>query len=204
LDRTSVRNIVYANTAVANEGDGLTFYESGCNIAAANDLSRNKRAGVKIRNSTDVGMYDNRLDANGASGADIYISDLRQSPEGQTRNFELDPFQALVTAVLSGNAFSDNGNAINVTGAAQLLLEENQFLRQSNRIYGGDLKPLSPFLLRLGETSTMLTSENCQPEIAVDACDLGGWPHAPRSSPICTGQLNKQALPINQGSARDG
>ncbi len=204
LDRTSIRNIVYANTAVANEGDGLTFYESGCNIAVANDLSRNKRAGVKIRNSTDVGMYDNRLEANGASGADIYISDLRQSPEGQTRNFELDPFQALVTAVLSGNSFADNGDAINVAGAAQLLIEENQFLRQSNRIYGGDLKPLSPFLLRLGETSALLTSENCEPETAIKACDLGGWPHPPRTSPVCTGQLSKQAAPTSDGDASDG
>ena len=204
LDRTSIRNIVYANTAVANGGNGLTFYESGCNIAIANDLSRNKHAGVKIRNSTDVGMYDNRLQANGASGADIYVSDLRQSPEGQARNFELDPFQALATAVLSGNAFADNGDAINVAGAAQLLLEENQFLRQSNRIYGGDLKPLSPFLLRLGETSAVLTSESCEPETVIEACDLGGWPHPPRTSPICTGQLLKQALPANEGSARDG
>lgn len=204
LDRTSIRNVVYANTAVANEGDGLTFYESGCNIAAANDLSRNARAGVKIRNSTDVGMYDNRLAANGASGADIYISDLRQSPEGRTRNFELDPFQALVTAVLSGNAFSDNGGAINVAGAAQLVLDDNVFLRQNNRIYEGDLKQLSPFLLRLGDTAAMLTSESCEPETTIKACDLGGWPHPPRSRPICTGQLVPQPPTASEGDARDG
>jgi poly(beta-D-mannuronate) C5 epimerase len=204
LDRTSIRNIVYANTAVANEGDGLTFYESGCNIAAANDLSRNLRAGVKIRNSTDVGMYDNQMEGNGASGADIYVSDLRQSPEGQTRNFELDPFQAVVTAVLSGNAFTDNGDAINAAGAAQLLLEDNQFLRQSNRIYGGDLKQLSPFLLRLGDTAAILTREHCEAEAAIKACDLGGWPHPPRTSPVCTGQLIRQPAAQTAGSAHDG
>lgn len=204
LDRTSIRNIVYANTAVANEGDGLTFYESSCNIAAANDLSRNGRAGVKIRNSTDVGMYDNRVEANGVSGADIYVSDLRQSPEGSTRNFELDPFQPVTTAVLSGNAFSENGSAINAAGAAQLVLDGNVFLRQSNRLYGGDLKQLSPFLLRLGDTAAMLTSENCEPEATIKACDLGGWPNPPRSRPVCTGRLLQQDLITGQGDARDG
>ena len=189
LDRTSVRNIVYANTAVANEGDGLTFYESGCNVAAANDLSRNRRAGVKIRNSADVGMYDNRIDANAQSGADIYVADLRQSPEGHTRNFELDPFQTLVTAVISGNAFSENADAINVAGAAQLLLDGNLYRRQRDNIFAGDLRQLSPFLLRLRETSALLTDDSCEPPETVHSCNFGGWPHPPRKHNICTGMM---------------
>ncbi|HEV7415261.1 MAG TPA: right-handed parallel beta-helix repeat-containing protein, partial [Tianweitania sediminis] len=54
LDRLSQRNLIYANTSIDNGGDGLTFYESGCNLAAANHLANNARAGIKIRNSTDV------------------------------------------------------------------------------------------------------------------------------------------------------
>lgn len=204
LDRTSVRNIVYANTAVANDGDGLTFYESGCNIAAANDLSRNRRAGVKIRNSADVGMYDNRIDANTQSGADIYIADLRQSPEGHARNFELDPYQALVTAVISGNVFSENADAINVAGASQLQLDGNMYRRQRDNIFAGDLRQLSPFLLRLRETSALLTDDSCEPEEAVKSCNFGGWPHPPRKHNICTGMMLSPAPAGTGEAARDG
>ncbi|WP_133253013.1 NosD domain-containing protein [Rhizobium wuzhouense] len=204
LDRTSVRNIVYANTAVANDGDGLTFYESGCNIAAANDLSRNRRAGFKIRNSADVGMYDNRVDANTQSGADIYVADLRQSPEGHTRNFELDPYQMLVTAVISGNLFSENADAINVAGAAQLQLDGNMYRRQRDNIFAGDLRQLSPFLLRLRETSALLTDDSCEPEEAVQSCNFGGWPHPPRKRNICTGMMLSPAPAATSEAARDG
>ncbi|TPP06953.1 NosD domain-containing protein [Rhizobium glycinendophyticum] len=204
LDRTSVRNIVYANTAVANEGDGLTFYESGCNIAAANDLSRNRRAGIKIRNSADVGIYDNRVEANTQSGADIYVADLRQSPEGKTRNFELDPYQTLVTAVISGNAFSENADAINVAGAAQLQLDGNMYRRQRDNIFAGDLRQLSPFLLRLRETSALLTDNSCEPEEPVQSCRFGEWPHPPRKRNICTGMMLSPAPAAIGEAARDG
>jgi tetratricopeptide (TPR) repeat protein/nitrous oxidase accessory protein NosD len=187
LDRTSSRNVVYANTAIANHGDGLTFYESGCNVAAANDFSRNLRAGIKVRNSTDVGLYDNRLHGNKTSGADVYVADLRASPEGRTRNFELDPYQPIATTVISGNLFAGNGNAINVDGASQTLLEANRFRDQRSNIYGGELRPLSPFLLQLGETSATLIGTSCQPKLETNACRFDGWSFQQQEELECTG-----------------
>lgn len=203
LDRTSTRNIVYANTSVANHGDGLTFYESGCNIAAANEFSRNARAGIKVRNSTDVGMYDNLIGDNVTSGADIYITDLRQSQEGSSRNFELDPYEPLSTAVLSGNSFSANGSAINVEGASQMILEANRFKNQRSNIYGGDFRQLSPYLLQLGESSAMLVEMTCQPAVKIGACEFGGWPTPRRTEIVCTGMSAPKPAP-QQGVRRDG
>lgn len=206
LDRTSARNIVYANTAVANKGDGLTFYESGCNIAAANDFSRNHRAGVKIRNSTDIGMYDNRIDDNETSGVDVYVADLRASPEGQSRNFVMDPYEPVSTAVISGNSFAANGNAVNVAGASRMVLDANHFRNQSNNIYGGDLRQLSPYLLQLGETSAMLVSTSCKPAPAISqhACRLGNWPQTDPADVVCTGMSMPQKSGGEIKEPRDG
>ncbi len=192
LDRTSTRNVVYANTAFSNHGDGLTFYESGCNIAAANDFSRNYRAGIKVRNSTDVGMYNNRMDGNRASGADIYVSDLRASPEGRSRNFELDPYQPLTTTVISGNSFEANGFAINVDGASQTILDRNRFRDQRSNVYGGDLRSLSPYLLQLGETSAMLVGLACEPKPKMDSCGFNGARATPAPTSLCTGMTQPQ------------
>jgi poly(beta-D-mannuronate) C5 epimerase len=199
LDRTSSHNIVYANTALNNEGDGLTFYESGCNVAAANDLSGNKRAGVKIRNSASIGVYDNLIGGNLASGTDIYVADLKASPEGGTRNFQMDPYEPVSTSALSGNAFSGNGNAINATGASQIILDANHFRNERSNIYAGDLRQLSPYLLQLGDVSTILIGTTCQPAKAADICNLQDWSRAARSELICTGM----SKPLN-GSVEKG
>lgn len=199
LDRTSSNNIVYANTAVGNEGDGLTFYESGCNVAAANDLSRNKRAGVKIRNSTSIGIYDNHIDGNVTTGTDIYVADLKHSPEGASRNMQLDPYEPLSSSVVSGNAFAENGSAINAAGASQVILDANRFRDERSNIYAGDLRQLSPYLLQLGDVSTILVGTTCRPAKSADACKLQDWSLAARSELICTGM----SMPLN-GAAKEG
>jgi len=204
LDRTSSRNVVYANTSVSNEGDGLTFYESGCNVAAANEFSRNRRAGIKVRNSTNVGLYDNFINENEASGADIYVSDLTTSAEGRTRNFELDPFQPMSTTVLGGNAFTANGNAINVSGASEIILDGNRFKDQENKIFGGDLRQLSPYLLQIGDDSALLVSMACRPAAELKGCKLGSWFGSGVSPVACTG-MEAPATPSPQdGVKRDG
>lgn len=165
LDRLSQRNLIYANTSIDNGGDGLTFYESGCNFAAANYLANNARAGIKIRNSTDVTLQANGLQENKESGVDIYVADLRNSPEGQSRNFVLDPFEPLTTAALSANRFKNNGTGINVNGAGAVVLDRNHFENQRNRVYSGDFRPLSPYLLQLGNKGSLGVSRTCaQPE----------------------------------------
>jgi nitrous oxidase accessory protein NosD len=189
LDRTSQRNIVYANTGVSNDGDGLTLYESGCSITAANDFSRNKRAGIKIRNSSDVGVYDNIFEGNATNGADIYILDLQTAEDSQERDFEMDPFHLVTTSVLAGNLFAANGNAaINVDSASQTILEGNHFRDQRNMVYGGDFLQLSPHLLQLGEVAPTLIANGaaCQKK-AVPVCALDGWLYRKTQEMSCEG-----------------
>ncbi|WJH41123.1 right-handed parallel beta-helix repeat-containing protein [Aliirhizobium terrae] len=204
LDRTSRRNVVYANTGMANSGDGLTFYESGCNIAVANEFSGNKRAGIKVRNSTDVGVYDNQIHGNRINGADVYVSDLRQSPEGRSRNFDLDPYQPISSTVISGNSFTGNGNAINVAGALETILEGNSFRDQRSYIYGGDLRPLAPYLLQIGESSAMLVGMACQPQPKVDECRFGDLMRLERPNVMCTGMSPPANGAVTGGVANNG
>ncbi|SMD13144.1 Nitrous oxidase accessory protein NosD, contains tandem CASH domains [Fulvimarina manganoxydans] len=173
LDRMSRNNLIYANTAVSNGGDGLTFYESGCNFAAANNLADNKRAGVKVRNSVHVSLYDNLMVDNHEAGTDIYISDLSTSPEGRSRNFVLDPFKPISTTSLVNNLFVANGSGISVDGASQIVLERNRFSNQRNRVFNGDLRRLAPYLLQIGEKTAVSVSRTCQPPDTIDACKLG-------------------------------
>ncbi len=155
LDRTSVRNVIYANTAWGNGGDGLTFYESGCNVAASNSLRGNARAGVKVRNSTDVLLIDNDISKNGGPGADVYIADLRTSPEGQARNFVMDPYTQDTSVALGGNSLDANPLGINVDGASRVILDRNRFANHGARLFGGDLRSLSSYLLQIGDTSPL-------------------------------------------------
>ena len=151
LDRTSEGNVVYANTALANGGDGLTFYESGCNVAVFNNLSDNVRAGIKVRNSAGVLLSDNRISGNRDAGVDLYIADLEHTAEGQSRDVVLDPYEQVTTVALGENTFEGNGSAINADRISRIILDRNRFINQGTRIFGGDLRPLSSYLLQIGD-----------------------------------------------------
>lgn len=186
LDRTSRHNVIYANTSLGNGADGLTLYESSCNIAIANEFSGNRRTGIKVRNSMDVGLYDNRIHNNLANGAYVYASALRQSNPVQ-RPLRSNRHRSAASAVISGNNFAANGNAINVDGATETILDANSFRDQRNYIYGGDLRPLSPYLLQLGEKAPVLVGIACQPQRPRDECRFGEVLREARSDVICTG-----------------
>lgn len=174
LDRMSLRNTVYANTSVDNGGDGLSFYESGCNLAVANRLTGNRRAGVKVRNSSQVAIFHNTIADNQASGTDVYASDLRNSPEGLLRNFVLDPFEPVASTILGSNRFSGNGLGINSSGATHITLEGNRFTDQRNQVFSGELRPLSSFLLQIGQRSSVSVNNVCGRPPPADACHAHG------------------------------
>ena len=56
LDRSSTKNLVYANSTFGNVQDGVTIYESSCNAVQGNLIHNNDRDGVKIRNSWNVSV----------------------------------------------------------------------------------------------------------------------------------------------------
>lgn len=175
LDRTSIRNVVYANTAAANDGDGLTFFESGCNVAASNALVGNERAGVKVRNSDLVGIYNNLLEGNGGSAVDVYISELESSTASDTRDFALDPYHAVSRIAVGRNQISANAAGVNAAGASSIILQANRFVDQKSRLFSGDLLSLSPFLLQLSGETSVAVRTTCQPPPVIEACNFAGW-----------------------------
>lgn len=105
LDRNSVGNIVAYNEVYRNETDGITLYESGDNLLWGNKLINNKRHGIRVRNSTNIRLYENVSMANGLTGVYGHIKDLSDTD----RDIALDPFDAEVSLIVVGGELTANG-----------------------------------------------------------------------------------------------
>lgn len=162
LDRSSVGNLVYANASLDNKQDGLSLFESGCNLIVANRAADNRRSGIRIRNSANVGVAHNELSDNDAAGIEAYVTDLRTNPGGETRDFDLDPFEQHTTLTIAWNTITANGAGIALRGTAEAVLAENVFLRQVPKIYAGDLQDLRVRMLRFGAENTPLRVATCE------------------------------------------
>ena len=103
IDRLSSGGMVYANTAFHNNQDGMTIFESSCKLVASNRFMENNRAGLKVRNSTDVGVFYNVIKDNRLAGVEGYISDLSTSKAQISRDFDLDPYSNIVALSMVGN-----------------------------------------------------------------------------------------------------
>ncbi|MFO1350171.1 MAG: NosD domain-containing protein [Gammaproteobacteria bacterium] len=166
LDRDSVETLVYANTAFANRQDGLSIFESSCNIAASNHLFDNGRAGVKIRNSWDVALFQNRIVGNKGAGVEGYIVRLENSRAGATRDFELDPYTRLTTFTAVGNLIRANTAGIKALGVTGMTVVGNEFVHQTPLLFGGDLRPHTQALpsgSASQPSSGALITSTCQP-----------------------------------------
>jgi poly(beta-D-mannuronate) C5 epimerase len=105
LDRNSVGNLVAYNEIYANHSDGITLYESGDNLLWGNKVIRNRRHGIRVRNSTNIRLYENISIANGLTGVYGHIKDLSNTD----RDIKLDPFDAEVSLILVGGELTANG-----------------------------------------------------------------------------------------------
>lgn len=105
LDRNSVGNLVAYNEIYQNHTDGITLYESGDNLLWGNKLVANKRHGIRVRNSTNIRLYENMAMGNGLTGVYGHIKDLSDTD----RDIALDPFDAEVSMIVVGGELSGNG-----------------------------------------------------------------------------------------------
>jgi mannuronan 5-epimerase len=139
LDRSSEHNIVADNLAFDNGGNGITVQESSNNRLFGNTVYSNARNGVYIRNSRNVSVEGNKIYRNGKSGVEVGIVDINYL---ETRNFELDPFEAHVSATISANDFRSNvSSAISVKDADRLsIASDNSFRNSGPLIFSGDLE----------------------------------------------------------------
>ncbi|HEY4203187.1 MAG TPA: NosD domain-containing protein [Devosiaceae bacterium] len=160
LDRDSTDTLVYGNVAFKNKGDGLTLFESSCNIATANHFFDNHRAGIKVRNSWDVGMYYNSIVGNGESAIEGYTSRIEDTSEA--RNFTEDPYVALTTFVAGNNLISQNGSGIKVNGVSGFSLFQQDFKDQQGPLLAGEARAFEGYMLRFNASGgTTVVSGAC-------------------------------------------
>jgi poly(beta-D-mannuronate) C5 epimerase len=172
LDRYSTNNVLHLNSSFGNAQDGITVFESSCNILTDNHLVANRRDGLKVRNSIDVGAYGNRIEENANSGVSAYIANLQDAKSGEQRDADAGSYAPVTSLSLRHNRFSANGVGINTQGVSGLAMFSNQFVKQSRRLLGGDVRGLEGQVLRLTSRSDVLIASTCRPTKPIVACRL--------------------------------
>lgn len=141
MDRYAGRNIMYANTAFDNHSNGISIYESPCNIIASNSVFNNGRSGITVRNSWDVGIFRNTIRDNRNLGIEGYAVEFVTKPGAPSRNLLLDPYEQFLSAAAVSNRVKNNGQgALGMTGMGAMLLEDNTLIGSSKRLFLNDLK----------------------------------------------------------------
>lgn len=106
IDRSSMNNVIAYNETYQNLSDGITVYESGSNLFWGNKVMNNRRHGIRVRNSTDVKLYENLSIGNQLTGVYGHIKDLTDTD----RDIELDPFDTQVSLLVVGGKLAGNGS----------------------------------------------------------------------------------------------
>jgi poly(beta-D-mannuronate) C5 epimerase len=172
IDRNSTNNVIHANSSFRNAQDGVTVFESSCNVLTNNYLASNRRDGLKVRNSFDVGAYSNRIESNSNSGVSAYIANIMTPKGGESQNADQASYLPLTSLSLRHNQFSANGVGINAQGVSSLAMSSNRFVKQSRRLLGGDIRGLEGQILRLATQSDVLVASTCRPAKPVSVCRL--------------------------------
>ncbi len=106
LDRQSSNNVVANNVVHENQGDGIGLYESPDNLLWGNRLMNNLRNGIRVRNSTNVGVFHNIAALNGTFGVLGQIKDLSATD----RNFKEDFYHQAVSMTVVGGKLAANAS----------------------------------------------------------------------------------------------
>ncbi|WP_417565679.1 NosD domain-containing protein [Marinobacter sp.] len=106
LDRQSRNNVVANNVSHDNQGDGIGLYESPDNLLWGNRLMNNLRNGIRVRNSTNVDLYNNVAVLNGTWGIYGQLKDLSATD----RNFKEDFYDYEVSLTVVGGELASNAS----------------------------------------------------------------------------------------------
>lgn len=175
LDRDSNGTLVYGNTSFHNHQDGLTLFESDCEIVASNLIFENNGSGFRIRNSYNIGLFYNDLKHNKAAGISAYDGTLFGDDAHKLRDFDLDPYDELTAVSAVGNRIEANNTGFAVQMIEGLHLKQNEFINQSPKIIRGEMfKDNEEVLFRYdqkGNGVSVLASCPAMPEpLFVQAC----------------------------------
>ena len=162
IERNSRNNVVANNTLYGNL-DGLSFYESSDNISWGNEIYGNEKNGIRIRNSQNVILRDERVADNGRYGIEAYSADL----SGHERDLSVDPYEQITTFDLASSSFDQNsGGQIRFKNIDRARLSGLQSLRVASGFMSGDLKSESMKLYDLlQQPQSVLYIQNAQTNI---------------------------------------
>ncbi len=163
VDRLSNGTFIYANTAYKNVQDGLTLFESGCNLIASNYLAANGWVGLRVRNSLDNGVFFNTIENNQRAGIYGYTAILEESAAQVGRNYTIDPYYSVAAMTLVGNHIEKNKMGVSVEEFDALYMNANSFPNQAPKIFYGKWFLKNPFILSQFDQSRegALITENC-------------------------------------------
>ncbi|AUW57644.1 hypothetical protein C1T17_05535 [Sphingobium sp. SCG-1] len=141
MDRYAGRNILYANTAFDNHANGISIYESPCNLISSNTVFKNGRSGITVRNSWDVGIFHNQVQDNHNLGIEGYAVEFITKPGAPARNLLLDPYeQFLSTAAVSNKLKNNHQGGMGMLGMGAMLVQGNTMVGPAKRLFLNDLK----------------------------------------------------------------
>ena len=136
LDRSGENNVVINNVSAYNTADGITFFESPNNISYNNKIYQNGLSGIRIRNSWNIKLINEKITGNGSVPIVMYILNLAN----HNRDFKLDPYTMKADAVFSGIVIKTTNDkpALKIDGIDSLVLS-NIHLLSGGPIFSGHL-----------------------------------------------------------------
>ena len=151
IDRNSTNNIIAYNISRRNQGDGLTFYESGHNISYGNTLIYNKKNGLRIRNSQNIHSQEDIINHNELAGIDMYSIDLMAVKGAKHRNLKLDPYVQKTSVTMIDVEMIGNREAqFKLDNIDDFKLLAPHLYRSPENIFAGEIKGIDELYMKAG------------------------------------------------------
>ena len=137
LDRSGENNAVVNNISAYNAGDGIVFFESYNNTSYNNKVYQNGLSGIRIRNSWDIRLVNDKIADNGSVPIITYSLSLESHKD---RDIEEDPYTMRADAIVSGVVIKQLADkpAFKIDGIDSLVLSDIHLL-SSGPIFSGNM-----------------------------------------------------------------
>lgn len=137
IDRSSAGNIVAYNVSEENGLEGISISESAHTHLYKNTIRKNKKNGIRVRNSWDFVSYRDSVKDNTHHGIKAYTTSL----EHLERDFVLDPYVQKLEISIVQSKFSGNTKGImKVSDADRIILSGIEAdMDEVETFFGGDL-----------------------------------------------------------------